>query len=345
MSKLNLSPSQLHYRLADHAPRVDSFSKDPEQDVKAWQKRVRKRLWGLLGMDRMPGERCALKPRTLWRQEHPLGVIEKVVFTAEPGSDVMAYVCLPKSAKPLYPTMICLQGHTTGMHHSIGFEREDETKPMVVEGDRDFAIGCMSRGIAALCIEQRAFGLRREQHQKLVMDAGCHDSAMHALMLGRTLAGERVYDVDRGLDYLAWRGDINMQRVGVMGNSGGGVVSIYAAALLKRIYMAMPSCGFCTYADSLMRIRHCSDNFIPGMLQYLEMADVLGLIAPKPVVVVAGKLDGLFPIKRVRSAFKEAAEIYGAAGAGSECKLVVGPEGHRFYAELGWKQALGIMLR
>lgn len=345
MAKLNLSPSVLHHRLADQAACAESFAKDPGQDVHAWQKRLRKRVGVLMGMDRMPKERCDLKPKTLWRREHALGVIEKVVFTAEPGSDVVAYMCLPRDVKPQYRTMICLQGHTTGMHHSIGFEREDDAKPMEVQGDRDFAVGCMSRGIAALCIEQRSFGLRREQEQKMIMDHGCHDAAMHALMLGRTLAGERVYDVDRGIDYLAQRGDINMGRVGVMGNSGGGTISIYAGALLKRLYMAMPSCAFCTYADSLMRIKHCSDNYIPGILAYAEMADVLGLLAPKPLVVVSGKDDELFPIKHVREAFGQTRAIYKALGAEKDCHLVVGPQGHRFYAELGWKKALPIMMR
>jgi len=345
MAKLNLSPSVLHHRLADEAPRVLSFDKKPEQSFKPWQKKARAKLSELMGMHLFPKDRARLNVRSLWKQKHPLGTIEKIAFTAEPGSDIVAYMCLPDSAKAPYRTMICLQGHTTGMHHSIGVERDDETKPMVVAGDRDFAIGCMTRGIAALCIEQRSFGLRREQTQKMVMSHGCHDAAMHALMLGRTLAAERVFDVDRGIDYLAQRGDINMSRVGVMGNSGGGTISVYAIALLSRLYMAMPSCTFCTYAHSLMRIKHCSDNYIPGILQYMEMADVLAIAAPKPVVVVAGKSDDIFPVKYVRKAYADLAKIYTAAGAADACRLTVGPEGHRFYADLGWKHALPVMMK
>ena len=76
------------------------------------------------------------------------------------GGDVPAYLCVPKTTPPPYTAFICLQGHTTGMHNSIAVAYEDEAKPIVAEGDRDFGLGCMARGIVALCIEQRSFGER-----------------------------------------------------------------------------------------------------------------------------------------------------------------------------------------
>jgi dienelactone hydrolase len=214
---------------------------------------------------------------------------------------------------------------------------------MDVPGDRDFALGCMARGIAALCIEQRSFGERREQEQKQVSTHGCHDAAMQALLIGKTLIGERVYDVERGIDYLAMRGDADMRRVGVMGNSGGGTVTIYAAALLSRLAFAMPSCSFCTFRDSIGSIYHCADNYVPGIMEMAEMADVLGLFAPRPVVVVAGREDDIFPIGGVKSACEHLCRIYAAVGAQEACHLVVGEGGHRFYAADAWPVMLDIM--
>lgn len=329
--KLNLSPSVYHRNLMSKT--IPALGYDGG-DVKKWQTRLRRKLRSLTGD--IPDSRCALRPRRIWHRSHPLGTIEKITFTSEPNADVTAYVCLPESAQPPYTFMICLQGHSTGMHNSIGVQREDETKPLQVEGDRDFALGCMSRGIAALCIEQRSFGERREQTQKAISPQGCHDAAMQALMLGKTLLGERVYDVDRGIDYLASRKDVDMKSIGVMGNSGGGTISLFSAALLPRISFAMPSCYFCTFRDSIMSIYHCSDNYIPGLLKYAEMYDVMGLFAPKPVVIVAGKKDSIFPIRATRSAFKKLQRIYEACEAGNRCHLVEGKEGHRFYAEDAW---------
>jgi dienelactone hydrolase len=333
--KLNLSPSLNHQQVMKNMTQTLAYDGG---DVSRWQQTLRRKLKMLVAMPEKGS--ASLKVRSLWQRETKLGTIEKIAFEVEPKCDLLAYWCVPHEALEPRPTMICLQGHSTGMHNSIGVEREDETKPKEIEGDRDFAIGAMQRGVAALCIEQRSFGLRREQHQEQVSPHGCQDAVMHALMLGRTLAGERVFDVDRGLDYLASRGDVDMKRVGVMGNSGGGTVTMYAAALLPRLSFAMPSCSFCTFADSIMSIYHCADNYIPGILQYAEAADVMGLFAPKPLVIVAGREDAIFPLPGVRKAFRDLQKIYEAAGAKENCRLVIGEGGHRFYADDAWPKLL-----
>lgn len=329
------SPSRLHHQAMRALTPELRFDGG---DVAVWQRKLRRRLVRLLGD--LPETRVALRPRRLWRREHPLGTIEKIVFTSERHVDVPAYVCLPAAAKPPYPFMIALQGHSTGMHNSIGVQFEDETQPKAVEGDRDFGIGCMRRGIAALCIEQRAFGERRERLQQAVSPHPCHDAAMHSLMLGRTLIGERVYDVDRAIDYLHTRDDVDRGRIGVMGNSGGGTISLFAAAVLPRLAFAMPSCYFCTFQASIMSIYHCADNYVPGLLKVAEMPDIMGLFAPRPVVIVAGREDPIFPLKGVRQGFRDLRRIYAACGAEQHCHLVVGAGGHRFYAEEAWPSML-----
>jgi hypothetical protein len=327
----HFSPSEHHRYLMSQMTPTLHFQGG---DVRLWQRRLRRKLRQLIG--NMPEERLPLNVYSLWKRDHPLGSIEKIVFTSEPYCDVPAYVCIPKNIQPPYIFMVGLQGHSTGMHNSIAVDQVDEIQPIFVAGDRDFALGCMQRGIAALCIEQRSLGERREQNQAQVSSQGCHDATMQALMLGRTLIGERVYDVDRGIDYLAQRGDVDMKRIGVMGNSGGGTISLFSAALLPRISVAMPSCYFCTFKESIMSIYHCADNYIPGLLKFAEMSDIMGLFAPKPVVIVAGLEDEIFPIEATRSAFEELQRIYAAFGAQDRCHLVIGSGGHRFYADNAW---------
>jgi len=336
--KFYFSPSEYHRYLMDNTEQKLCYD---GSDVGKWQSKLRGKIKELIGD--MPGKRIPLNVRSVWKTRNEYGTVEKIVYASEPFSDVPAYICLPANAKPPYSVAICLQGHSTGMHNSIGVGRDNEKKKIKVEGDRDYAIGCMKRGIAALCIEQRSFGLRRELRQKAVSPHGCHDAVMHSLQLGKTLLGERVYDVDRGIDYLSGRNDINMKSICIMGNSGGGTVSVYAAALLPRISFAMPSCSFCTFRDSIMSIYHCSDNYVPGIMKYAEMADVMGLFAPKPLVIVCGKDDEIFPVTAVKKAFFELRRIYKAAGAEKHCHLVIGQEGHRFYADKAWPVMLSEM--
>lgn len=335
MPKLHLSPSACHARLLREKPALAYAG----GSLAGFRRKLKPRLLDRLGLSRMPADRPALAPSMLWRKELALGTVTKISFVSEPYAHALAYVCLPKHARPPYRFMICLQGHTSGMHHSIGL-RENEGGAMAIDGDRDYALGCMRRGIAALCLEQRSFGERRERLQeRRSFHNDCHDAAMRALMLGRTLLGERVYDVDRALDYLASRGDVDMDSIGVMGNSGGGTVGIYAAALLDRVAFAMPSCAFCTFADSLLTVHHCTDNYVPGLYLDADLPDILGLFAPRPAVIVAGRNDPIFPLRGVRRAYRRLRAIYAAAGAEDRLRLVVGAEGHRFYADQAWSAA------
>lgn len=103
--KTRLSPTENHKHIMSQTVPLLSYDGG---DVRKWQGRLRSKLRKLLGD--MPNSTCALKPKTLWKSEHPPGTIEKIVFTAEPYSDVVASVCLPKDVKPPYPFVICLQG-------------------------------------------------------------------------------------------------------------------------------------------------------------------------------------------------------------------------------------------
>jgi dienelactone hydrolase len=231
--------------------------------------------------------------------------------------------------------MICLQGHGTGMHNSIALS-PDESTAVEPQGELDFALWCMRHGMAALCMDLRGLGERIELLQISEKQKGCPTAAMQALVLGRTIIGERVFDVDRGIDYLKARGDADMSRIGLMGHSSGGTTAIFAAAVLPRLAFLMPVSYFCTFSDSFMARRHCMCCYLPRIMQYAEMSDVAGLFAPKPIIAVNGEADELFPIKATRKAFRNLKRIYAAAEAPGNCQLVVGEGGHRFFADAAW---------
>ena len=329
------SPSTYHRRLLDRTRPALRFAGQP---FAAWKAGLRTRLRTLLGIDALDPF-PPLAPRTLWEREHPLGTVRKLVFTSEVGADVPAYLCLPHGPGP-HPCMIALQGHTTGMHVSLGVQQDDEQTPIAAAGDRAFGPQCMARGVAAFCMEQRSFGERAERRQEqLCRSNGCHDAAMRSLLLGRTLAGERVTDVLRAAELLRGLPGVDGGRIGVMGQSGGGTISIYSAAVSDGFALVMPCCSFCTYRDSIASIYHCADNYLPGLLRLAEHGDVLGLIAPSPLVVINGRTDPIFPLEPARTEFAHAAGIYAAAGAAGRCAHVIGEGGHDFYMQAGFTAA------
>jgi dienelactone hydrolase len=329
--KLNFSPSLVHTRLLRAI--TPALALDG-RDLTAWQSKLRRKVRALLCM---PKERSPLNPRTLWLRHTPLGTIEKVVFTSEPYSDVPAYVCLPAGVRPPYNYIICLQGHGTGMHNSIALS-PDESQSIEPADELDFALWCMRHGLAALCIEMRGLGERLEHLQISEKNKGCPTAAMQGLALGRTLIGERIFDVDRGIDYLALRKDADMRRIGLMGHSSGGTAAIFASAVLKRLAFVIPVSYFCTFADSFMARRHCMCCYLPHIMEYAEMPDIAGLFAPKPFLAINGDADELFPMSATRRAFADLKKIYAAAGATGNCHLVVGSGGHRFFADAAWRK-------
>jgi dienelactone hydrolase len=310
------------------------------EPIDSWQQQLRARFVERLGS--FPAEKVGLDVRELDRREKDEYTLTKIVFTSEPCADVPCYLLVPRSGSPPYPAMICLQGHNSGMHLSIG-EARDEADQESIAGDRDFALQAVKHGFVALAVEQRCFGERQETLQEQRSPDTCHDAAMHALMLGRTLLAERVWDVIRAVDYLQSRSEVDPQRICCMGNSGGGLSTFYAACVEFRIRLAVASCCFCTYADSIMSIYHCADNYIPGILSVAEVGDIAGLIAPRGLLVVAGEKDEIFPVRGVRKAFEKAKGIFAAAGCPENCRLVLGSEGHRFYAEPAWPVILDML--
>ncbi len=314
---------------------IGRFAFENYPDYRSWRDAALPGLKKLLGYDRLEKlERKPIVPESVWKRETELGTIEKLYFSPEEGEKAGIYVCLPRNAQAPYKTFICLQGHSTGMHNSIAVEWEDESIPKEIEGDRDFAILCMKRGIAAICLEQRYLGERGWKKDRSF--GGCALPALQNLMIGRTAIGDRCYDVDRLIDYLYTRDDIDKSHLGILGNSGGGTTSMFAGAILPRLTHVIASCSFSSFRGSIGSMNHCPCNYIPGLLEYGESADAVGLTAPKPLVILNGRSDEIFPLDEADRQFARLEKIYSAAGAEGKCVHAVGEGGHRFYDKEAW---------
>jgi len=220
------------------------------------------------------------------------------------------------------------------MKLSVGLVSDGAWEDAVVNGDRDFALQAIRRGHAALALEVRSFGELRSGADA-VNDAGCSclRHSLLAFQAGRTLMGMRVHDVMAAVDYLRSRPEVDSARIAMTGNSGGGSLTLYSAALDERIAASIPSCAFSTYRDSLQAVDHCACNFIPDISTEIEMDDLAGLCAPRWQLIISGDSDPIFPISGVYEAFERLQAIYAAAGAADRLHLHVGSGGHRYYAE------------
>ncbi len=324
-----LAPESAHALLLAQAPRALAYH--PQRERGAWTAALAQALAGCLGRE---PERVPLDPQ--WEAEEPCpgGTLRRFTIAVEPGQRACGWLARPAGGgRP--PVALCLQGHSTGAHISIGrplYAGDDE----LIAGDRDFALQALRQGFAALALEQRAFGARADRRPGRRANGGCVHPAMVALLLGRSMARERAWDVSRAIDLLHGCDGLDLARIACLGNSGGGTVTWYAAAVEPRIAALMPSCSVCPYGLSIGSLDHCPDNYLPGALLHFDLPDLAGLIAPRPCVVVAGRRDEIFPYPAVAEGFERIAAIYAHAGAAGRCRLVTGEGGHRFYAAQAW---------
>ena len=328
------SPDNYNEYLLKKRKPLLSFDENADYDI--WRLQVKQKLTELLGD--MPEERVPLNIRIEWEKEHDTFIEKRFIFDTEPFTSVPCHLLIPKNAKKPCPVVICLQGHSTGMHVSLGRQKYDIDEQDIGEYEQNFGLQVVKEGYAALVMEQRAFGERySEKINNLPWRTTCHHPAMVGLLLGRTLIGGRVWDVSRAIDALEEFKEVDTERVACLGNSGGGTATYYAACMEERIKIAIPSCSVCTFQESIGIMQHCVCNYIPNMAKYFDMGELGCLIAPRKLLVVAGKKDHGFYLKGSLDAYNTIEKIYQKAGCADNCRLVLGEEGHRFYAEPAWK--------
>ncbi len=299
-------------------------------DFAEWQKKSRMQLAELLGL---PFVQC----EDLFTVEYDTQCESyreiRFTFQSEEGYFVPCHLLIPHGAEEPPPVVICLQGHSTGMHISLGrpkFEGDAET---ISGGDRDFAVGALQKGFCALTVEQRGMG----ECGGTPEGPACHVHTMANLLIGRTTIGERVWDISRAIDMLEqhFAKEVDRDNIICLGNSGGGTTTFYAACMDERIRTAIPSCCYASYDDSIAAMFHCTCNFIPQIRKYFDMGDLGGLIAPRTLILVSGEKDTIFPIDSAQACFAVTKSLYGHTNGA--CRHVIGPEGHRFYYDLAWK--------
>ncbi len=317
------------------APRRLRFQARTRLDAEAWQRELSVKLIELLGG--FSAARSPLRPQIIETRSFPAYRREKVVFDSRPGVSVLAYVLTPSRGPTPAPAMICVPGHGRGVDDIVGIDEQGRDRTDKAGYQHDFAIQVAEAGVAAVAIEPMGFGCRRDplNAQRGLTQKGCEPIAGGALMLGQTLIGWRVWDILRTIDYIATRPDLDGSRVGCMGISGGGTATLFAAALEPRLRVAMISGYLNTFRDSIGSLAHCVDNYVPGILNWAEMSDIAGLIAPRPLFVESGEKDRIFPLNTSVESFRAVREIYRVFGAEDRIEQEVFPDEHTFWGRRG----------
>jgi dienelactone hydrolase len=317
------------------APLRLTFQARTRDAAAAWQESLRVKLIELMGG--FPAERVALAPETLEVREFPNYRRERFVFHTRPGVSVLGCLLTPLKGSAPFPAVVCVPGHGRGLDEVIGVDEHGREQANPDGYQHGYALQVVAQGLAAVVIEPLAFGCRRDPvtRRKGPDKWACQPVAAAALLFGETMIAWRVWDVMRTIDWIATRKDLDARRVGCVGISGGGTCTLFSAALEPRIRAAFVSGYLNTFRDSILSLEHCVDNYVPGILNWAEMYDVAGLIAPRPLFAEAGTEDDIFPIEAFRESYARVKRVYDTFGAASSLDYEIFEGEHQFRGTRG----------
>lgn len=315
------------WRQYDEAPRRLAYPGGAPHEIANWQMALRSELTRLLGLGpaASPITITSIDAHVQETTRLDAYTRELVVLRVSPEEHMPCYVLIPNHVAPPYRPVIALHGHGTwAATPLVGMAASPAEAAFIRLLNYDYARQLALRGFMVFVPVLRGFGERmeapplREVHDPSDPEAwvsSCKYEAVNALMLGKTLLGLRVADILRLIDYIQARPEPMTRTLGCAGLSGGGTITLFAAALEERITSAVVSGYLNTFRDSIMAIDHCLCNFVPGIVNYAEMPDIAGLIAPRPLLIESGLRDPIYPIAGASKALATLKQIYSDLGA------------------------------
>ncbi|MBY5958875.1 acetylxylan esterase [Membranicola marinus] len=246
--------------------------------------------------------------------------IEKLYYESRPGYYVTAMFCRPEKTTDPLPAILFCSGHA-----SEGF-RSETYQHMI--------FNYVKKGFAVLAFDPIGQGERiryLDENGKPRMGATHEHSypGSQAFLAGISPANYFIWDGIRSVDYLLSRNDVDPDRLGITGRSGGGTQTAYIAAVDDRIYAAAPECYITTF-DKLLKSRGPQDaeqNLMYGISKGIDMPDYIEVRAPKPTLIVSTTRD-IFSIQGVRDTYEEAQKAYKFLGKPTHLQKIEDDAGH-----------------
>ncbi len=268
------------------------------------QKKVKSVLAEIVGA--FP-EKTPLNPVITEKMSRDGIVVEKLYFESRPEYYVTAIFTYPENFSGPLPAILFCSGHA-----AEGF-RSETYQHMI--------FNYVKKGFAVLAFDpigqgERIRYLDQEGHPRLSPTKEHSYPGSQSFLAGISPAHYFIWDGIRSVDYLLSREEVDPDRIGITGRSGGGTQTAYIAAMDDRIYAAAPECYITTF-DKLLRSNGPQDaeqNLIREIASGIDLADFIEVRAPKPTLIVSTTRD-IFSIQGVRDVYEEALPAFSALGA------------------------------
>jgi dienelactone hydrolase len=292
------------------------------EDWTSQRAKFRSQYQEMLGLWPMP-ERTDLKPVVTGKLEHEEFTVEKLHFQASPGLYVTAALFLPKNLTAPAPTILYESGHWRVFTNGIGYGNK-----AVYQGRGAWFA---QNGYVCLVLDTVLAGEIPGIH------TGTRDRGLWWWnSRGYTPAGVEAWFGIRALDYLSTRPEVDTNRFGITGHSGGGAYSWALTALDDRIKVAAPLAGMADlHAHVVEGIMdsHCDCNF-PINYYGWDFPQIAALAAPRPLLIGSTDNDRLFNLENTIRIHDKVRRIYQLHNATDKLGFAIAPGPHDEVPEL-----------
>ena len=274
-----------------------------------------------------------LKVKTVYKKNMNGYTLEKFLIDNEVDGWIPGYIAIPSNIKSRVPVILGMHGHSSSKDNIFGSDSNTAQDVLAV---------LISRGYAVIAIDSYFNGERRgtgpagdNEMQDKSADQELPQFKIN-LWFGRTLWGMQLRDEQIALDYLATRPEIDTAKIGAQGMSMGSTRAWWLAAMDSRIKAVVGVACFTRY-EELIQQRQLSAHgiyyFVPGMLQHFDTEAVMGMIAPRPFLVLTGDSDPGSPVSGMKTLEKKLDIVYSLYKRKEQFKSIIYPQTGHVYTD------------
>lgn len=307
------APNSLYHYIAGQAFDMLSIrSKEISRisSLSEWQQRQKVLGATLLEIVGPFPEKTPLNARILRTIERDTIRIEHIVFESQPGFTVTSSLFIPRGVKKSkkFPVIIYCSGHAADGYRGEVYQH--------------VILNLVRKGFIVFAFDPVGQGERLEYYDpksgKSIVGGPTTEHSYpgtQAFITGSSEARYMIWDGIRAVDYLLTRKEVDPERIGITGRSGGGTQSAYIAAMDQRIYAAAPECYITNFTRLLQTIgnQDAEQNLFNEISRGIDHGDLLAVRAPKPALMITTTRD-MFSIQGAMETEKEVSLIYKSYG-------------------------------
>lgn len=309
-------PNYLNQEAFNYLDKRDSVvaSFRTKEDWKRRQDMARKTMLANIGG--FP-EKTPLHPKITGTLQQDGFRIEKIIFESVPGYYIPGALFIPDNIAGKRPAILYVTGHSTSGYSSRVYQT--------------MILNLVKKGFIVFAIDPAGQGERLQYYdakkgESIIPDGPTREhtfAGLQCALTGTSLGKYFIWDGIRAIDYLVTRPEVDANRIGITGRSGGGTQSAYISAFDDRIAAAAPE-NYFTSHRRLLESRGPQDaeqNFYHWLSDGTAIEDLLVLRMPKPTLLVTTTRD-IFSIQGTREMFREIVKGYVAFGAEKNFQMV-----------------------